>query len=179
MADTEAPEEAAAEDSAEQPPERELVHGCPVAESHGQQVVFVDAAGYHDLMHALRDDGFSMCSDLTAVDYLTHPTRWLPEGVEPQRFEVVVNLLDMRQRRRLRVRCLVAATEPRLPSLFDIWPTTDAMEREVYDMFGIAFEGHPDLTRILMPEDWEGHPLRKDYATGRVPVQFKEAPAQR
>src|SRR4051794_38387784 len=101
MADTEAPEEAAAEEASEQEAgqERETVHGCPVAESHGQRVVFVDAAGYHDLMHALRDDGFSVCVDLTAVDYLTHPTRWLPEGLEAQRFEVVVNLLDMRQRR--------------------------------------------------------------------------------
>ena len=61
------------------------------------------------------------------------------------------------------------------PTLFDIHPGTEAMERETFDMFGIVFEGHPDPSRILMPEDWIGHPLRKDYEVGRIPVQFKEA----
>jgi len=66
-----------------------------------------------------------------------------------------------------------------VPTLFEIHPGTEAAEREVYDMFGIEFAGHPDLTRILMPEDWIGHPLRKDYYSGRIPVQFKDAPAAR
>ena len=63
--------------------------------------------------------------------------------------------------------------DPTLPTLFDLHPGTEAMEREVFDMFGITFTDHPDMTRILMPEDWEGHPLRKDYAVGSIPVQFK------
>ncbi|MGH9061215.1 MAG: NADH-quinone oxidoreductase subunit C, partial [Acidimicrobiales bacterium] len=70
-------------------------------------------------------------------------------------------------------------TEPVVPSLFDLWMGSEAHEREVYDMFGISFDGHPDPSRILMPEDWEGHPLRKDYASGRIPVQFKESPGRR
>ena len=123
---------------------------------------------YLETMTALRDEGFSMCIDVTAVDCLN-----LKNTDRPDRFEVVVNLLDIDQRRRVRIRVPVPEADPTLPSLFGLWPGTEAMEREVWDMFGIAFDGHPDLTRILMPEDWEGHPLRKDYAIGRVPVQFK------
>jgi NADH-quinone oxidoreductase subunit C len=118
-----------------------------------------------------------MCVDLTGVDYLQHAGRTVPDGVVAERFEVVVNLLDMRQRRRVRVRVQVPAEDAVLPTLFDLYPGTEAMEREVFDMFGIEFDGHPDLTRILMPEDWIGHPLRKDYEVGRIPVQFKEAHA--
>ena len=94
-----------------------------------------------------------------------------------ERFEVVVNLLDIVARRRTRVRVQVPESDAVVASLFDIHPGTEAMEREVFDMFGVAFDGHPDLTRILMPEDWDGHPLRKDYDVGRIPVQFKEAHA--
>jgi NADH-quinone oxidoreductase subunit C len=99
--------------------------------------------------------------------------------VTGERFEVVVNLLSLSLRRRIRVRMQVPAGDPVVASLFDVYPGTENMEREAFDMFGIRFEGHPDLTRILMPEDWEGHPLRKDYAVGRVPVQFKGAPGPR
>jgi len=142
-------------------------------------VVHVDVAGYHALVAELKAAGHELCVDLTAVDYLTHPGRTLPEGTEPERFEVVVNLVDMRARSRTRVRCQVPAGEPRLPTITDLYAGADAPEREVYDMYGIVFDGHPDLTRILMPEDWEGHPLRKDYAVGRIPVQFKASPGPR
>ena len=101
----------------------------------------------------------------------------MPDGIAPERFEVVANFLDMAQGRRIRVRVQVPADDPTVPTLFDIHPGTEAMEREAFDMFGIVFADHPDLTRILMPEDWEGHPLRKDYEVGSIPVQFKAAPS--
>ena len=166
-------------DTTDAPPAPEEVHGAPVTWSRGQQVLHTTGAGYAALIEALHDDGFNMCIDVTAVDYLVNEERVLPEGVEPERFEVVVNLLSHAESRRVRVRVQVPGDAATLPSLFSTFPGTEAYEREVYDMFGIVFEGHPDLTRILMPEDWEGHPLRKDYAVGRVPVQFKEAPGPR
>jgi NADH-quinone oxidoreductase subunit C len=92
---------------------------------------------------------------------------------------VVVNLLSTEARQRVRVRAQVPEADPQLPSIYELHPGTEAMERETYDMFGIVFTGHPDLTRILMPDDWEGHPLRKDYGIGRIPVQFKGAPPAR
>ena len=121
------------------------------------------------------DDGYVLLTDVTAVDYLLNPARVLPDGVPPERFEVVCGLLDLNQRRRVRLRAQVPASDPTIDSLFPVHPGAEALEREVFDMFGITFTGHPDLTRILMPEDWEGHPLRKDYAIGRIPVQFKAA----
>ena len=78
---------------------------------------------------------------------------------------------------RIRVRVQVPEDDPNLPSLTRIYPGTENMEREIYDMFGISFLGNPDLTRILMPDEWQGHPLRRDYAVGQVPVQFKGAPS--
>lgn len=132
---------------------------------------------YLETLKSLADDGYVMCVDLTAVDYLFHLDRALPDGVAAERFEVVVNVVDLRQRRRMRLRVQVPEHDATLPTLFDLHPGTEAMEREVFDMFGIEFTGHPDLTRILMPEDWIGHPLRKDYEVGRIPVQFKEANA--
>jgi NADH-quinone oxidoreductase subunit C len=133
---------------------------------------------YLDTVKSLVDEGYAMCVDLTAVDYLELPGRQLPDDAETaQRFEVVVNLLDLRNRRRLRLRVQVPGDDAVLPTLFDVYPGTEAMEREVFDMFGIEFTDHPDLTRILMPEDWVGHPLRKDDEVGRIPVQFKGANA--
>lgn len=145
-----------------------------MTDSRGQSVMFVNASDYVSTITKLYTDGFTMCVDLTAVDYLLHGGRSVPSDVVAQRFEVVVNLLSLSKRERVRVRLQVAEGES-VPSLFDIHPSTEAMEREVFDMFGIVFDGHPDLTRILMPEDWDGHPLRKDYSQGRIPVQFKGA----
>lgn len=173
MTDQTEPDEPSVDEIADAGPA--LLFGCPIEERLGQQVVFAAADQYLGLMKQLVDDGYEVCADLCGVDYLTHPGRTLPDGIAPERFEVVVNLLDLRQARRLRVRVQVPESEPVVPSLFDIWPGTEAMEREAFDMFGIRFEDHPDLTRILMPEDWIGHPLRKDYAEGRIPVQFKGA----
>ncbi len=142
-------------------------------------VRFVLKADYLKTITALRSEGFEMCVDLTAVDYLTHPGRSISPEVASQitleRFELVVNLLSLSQRRRVRLRIQVSESDPVVDSAFDVYPGTEAMEREVFDMFGIKFNGHPDLTRILMPEDWQGHPLRKDYAQGNIPVQFKGA----
>jgi len=146
---------------------------------HTDEVAFPPRDRYHDLVTAYRDSGFEMCADLCAVDYLSHPGRRLPDGVVPERFEVVVNLLSLSAKRRARVRVQVPAGDPVVDSVTDVYAGADAMEREAYDLMGIVFSGHPDLTRILMPEDWEGHPLRKDYGVGRVPVQFKEAPGPR
>ena len=145
----------------------------------GDAVVFASRDEYHDTVAELRASGFEMCADLCAVDYLSHPGRRVPAGVAAERFEVVVNLLSLSAKRRVRVRLQVPEADPSVETLFDLYPGTEAMEREAYDMHGIVFVGHPDLTRILMPEDWEGHPLRKDYGVGRVPVQFKEAPGPR
>jgi NADH-quinone oxidoreductase subunit C len=145
----------------------------------GQDVLHPRRDDWVDVVTALRDAGFEMCADLCAVDYLLHRERELPDGVAGERFEVVVNLLSILHARRVRLRVQVPEDDAAVATLFDVYPGTEAMEREAFDMFGIIFSGHPDLTRILMPEDWEGHPLRKDYAVGRVPVQFKEAPGPR
>ncbi len=155
----------------------ESLHGCPLNEILGQRVLFVERERYIEVMKKLADDGFTMAIDVTAVDYLEHPNHSAPEGIQPERFELVVSLLSITNRERIRVKVQVPAGDAKMPSLFDLHPTAEALEREVFDMFGITFDGHPDLTRILMPEDWEGHPLRKDYSVGRIPVQFKGSPA--
>lgn len=157
--------------------EPELVHGAAVTWSGGQRILHPRREDLVTLVRTLRDDdAYNMCLDVTGVDYLTfEPDRALPEDVAPERFEVVVILMSHGQRQRVRLRVQVPEADATVPSLFDVHPGTEAMEREVFDLFGIAFEGHPDLTRILMPEDWVGHPLRKDEAVGRIPVQFKDA----
>jgi NADH-quinone oxidoreductase subunit C len=143
------------------------------------EVLFPDRSDYHDVVARQRAGGYELCTDLCAVDYLTHPGRSLPPEVTAERFEVVVQLASTAARRRVEVRVQVPESDPQVPTLWDLYPGVEAMEREAFDLLGIRFVGHPDLTRILMPEDWEGHPLRKDYGVGRVPVQFKEAPGPR
>ncbi len=152
----------------------------PVSFSRGQEVLHPSRDRYVAVVRALRDASFVTCSDLCGADYLTAVApRTLPPGVTRERFEVVVNLLSLERHARIRIRVQIPEADPACPSIFAIYPGSENMEREAYDMFGIVFTGHPDMTRILMPEEWEGHPLRKDYGTGRVPVQFKEAPGPR
>jgi len=130
-------------------------------------IVFVEPSDLVAVAEAAKAEGFEMCVDVTAVDYLHR---------EP-RFEVVVNLLSQRLKRRMRIRCGVPASAPSVPTLTNVYPSANFYEREIFDLMGISFDGHPDMTRILMPDEWEGHPLRKDYAVGSVPVQFKSAPS--
>ncbi|MFT3851560.1 MAG: NADH-quinone oxidoreductase subunit C [Ilumatobacteraceae bacterium] len=172
MSETTPPDDAAAAEAPTEPPTR---YGALQADTHGQAVLHTTRDQYVKVVKAALDDGYEMCIDLTAVDYLAHPTRTVPAGVTAERFEIVVNLLSLTAKARLRIRVQVPGEDPSIPTLFDLYPGTEAMEREVYDMFGIVFTDHPDLTRILMPEDWEGHPLRKDYEVGQIPVQFSSA----
>jgi len=158
----------------------EELFGVLLTRSGGQLVVHPSREQYPKLLRTLHDAGYHMVIDLCGVDYLTHPGRTgVPASIATERFEVVVNLINHKERARLRLRVQIPVDDARLASAFDLYPGTEAMERETFDMFGIAFDGHPDLTRILMPEDWLGHPLRKDYDSGRIPVQFKGAPANR
>jgi NADH-quinone oxidoreductase subunit C len=156
-----------------------LIHGAVSSLSRGELVVHPTRDDYIDMVGLLYDDGYRVCVDLTGIDYLLAFDRPLPAGVAAERFEVVVNLLSTEMRRRIRLRVQVPEADPSLPSVFLLHPGTEAMERETYDMFGIVFTGHPDMSRILMPDDWEGHPLRKDFGIGRIPVQFKGAPPAR
>ncbi len=117
----------------------------------------VPAAVVFEVLTSLKDDhGFNMLIDLTAVDWLEY------EGAT-DRFSVVYMLLNMDSGERLIVRTPVNLPNPELPSVYSLWRGADWMEREVFDMFGIVFTGHPDLRRILMPEEFEAFPLRKDY----------------
>ncbi|HEY0520537.1 MAG TPA: NADH-quinone oxidoreductase subunit C [Ilumatobacteraceae bacterium] len=163
---------AAPPDEAAPTPEPPTMHGCLVSDSYGQVVLHPSRDQYVGVVRALLDDGFEMCVDVTAVDYLLMPDRAMVQGITAERFEIVTNLLSMAGRKRIRLRVQVPEDDASIDSLFDLHPGTEAMEREIYDMFGITFNNHPDLTRILMPEDWEGYPLRKDYETGIIPVQF-------
>ena len=154
--------------------------GSVFVESHGQPVVYVDRSVMADVATLLRDEEqFTMLVDTAVVDHLLDGSRVGVDGVAPERFEVVVNFLSHARNRRIRVIAEVPAGDPTVPSLTPIYPGANFPERESYDLFGITFEGHPDLTRILMPDDWHGHPLRKDDPAARVPVTFKGDPSPR
>jgi NADH-quinone oxidoreductase subunit C len=153
--------------------------GVVAQSTAGQEVLFPTREQYLALATELKAAHFVTCADLCAVDYLAHEDRLLPETVTAERFEVVAHLRSLEARSIVRLRVQVPVDDAVCPTLFFLYPGTENMEREAYDMFGIVFSGHPDMTRILMPQEWEGHPLRKDYGVGRVPVQFKGAPGPR
>jgi NADH-quinone oxidoreductase subunit C len=121
-----------------------------------------------ELCRVLRDDPalrFELLASVSGVDYLG----------TPDRLHAVYHLTSMTYRRRIRLEVAVPVEDPHIPSVTGVYPTADWQEREAYDMFGIVFDGHPALTRILMPDDWEGFPQRKDYPLGGVPVEYKGA----
>lgn len=128
----------------------------------------ITAAEWAERAGRLHEEGWEVL-DLTGLDRLRL------EANEP-RFSVVVQLLNRTSKERQMIHVAVDGDDPTLPSVSDLWPTVNFMERETYDMYGIVFEGHPNLTRILMPDEWEGHPLRKDYGVGKVPVEFIPQP---
>ena len=128
----------------------------------GQATIIVEPAKIGWVLERLRAKGFSFLASVHGVDYY-------PE--EP-RLGMHYELLDMENVDRLRVKLRVHTEAPTVPSITPEWPTADHQEREAYDMFGIVFEGHPDLRRILMPEDYEGHPQRRDFPMGGEPVLY-------
>ena len=141
----------------------------------GQDWITVPREHIRETMTRLRAEGYESYVFMTCADHLATPVLEKP----PARYELVYQLRDMRAHHELRVRVFVPEDDPRAPSVHDIYPPANWDERETWDLFGIVFDGHPALTRILMPDEWEGHPLRKDYPIGRIPVQFKDAPGPR
>lgn len=156
------------------------IEGAVFVESHRQSVVYIPRDQWLAAARALRDDeDMTSCMDITAVDHLTNAERVVPTGVDAERFEVVANFLSHRRNRRIRIIAQVPVEDPTIASLVPLYRGLDLPEREVFDLMGIIFDGHPDLTRLLLPEGWIGHPLRKDDAPARVPVTFKEDPTPR
>jgi NADH-quinone oxidoreductase subunit C len=154
--------------------------GTVAYDSHGQSVVYVERTAWRDVAAFLRDEQqFTQCVDVTAVDHLVDVERVEIAGVTYERFEIVANFLSHPRNRRIRAVCQVPEAEPHVASLVELYPGVNFAEREVYDLYGVIFVDHPDLTRLLMPDDWVGHPLRKDDAPARIPVVFKEDPAPR
>jgi NADH-quinone oxidoreductase subunit C len=139
-----------------------------VVVDRAELTLHVRAEHIAEVCQVMRDDAslrFELCSSVDVVDYL---------GTDERRFHVAYQLTSMTYRRRVRLEVAVAEGVT-VPSVTRVYPTADWQEREAYDMFGVVFAGHPNLTRILMPDDWEGHPQRKDYPLGGVPVEYKGA----
>ena len=128
----------------------------------GKAAVSVTPASIRETLTAIRDRGFSFLASVHGLDYF-------PE--EP-RLGVQYEMLDMRAVDRITVKTRVSTEDPHVPSVVDMFPTANHQEREVYDMFGVVFDGHPDMRRILMPEDYEGYPQRRDFPIGGEPVLF-------
>jgi NADH-quinone oxidoreductase subunit C len=126
-------------------------------------MVSVPVTDWVGLTQAAFDAGYDTFVDLTAVDHFA----------EAPRFEVAVNIISMTEVQRLIITTRVPYDDPTVPTLTNVFVGANFYEREAYDLVGVVFEGHPDLTRILLPDEWEGHPLRKDYAIGAIPVEFK------
>jgi NADH-quinone oxidoreductase subunit C len=140
-----------------------------VTVDRGEITLYVDRAYLVRACRILRDDAglrFELCSSVSGVDY----------GPDvPQRLHSVYHLTSMTYRRRIRLEVTMDVDDPHVPSVVEVYPTADWQEREAYDMFGIVYDGHPALTRILMPDDWDGFPQRKDYPLGGIPVEYKGA----
>jgi NADH-quinone oxidoreductase subunit C len=137
--------------------------------SAGDAWVTVDAANIRDALTALKDDEFRLLLFLTCVDHLVDASRqW------PGRYEIVYQLRNMDTLEQIRVRTFIDGDPPHIDSVHDLFPPANWDERETYDMFGVIFNEHPDLSRILMPDDWVGHPLRRDYPVGGEVVEFSE-----
>lgn len=135
----------------------------------GELTIVVAREAWAGLARHLRDDPrlrFEFCSSVSGVHY---------PGDTGREHHIAAHLVSMTHRRRLRLETTCPDADPHVPSLVATYPTADWHERETWDMFGVIFDGHPALTRILMPDDWPGHPQRKDYPLGGIPVEFKGA----